>query len=345
MPYEIKDLWPDDFSKRKVKQLGCNRCPISCRRLLKVEQGDGEILHDGPEYECIYALGANCGIYQADSVVQLDYLCSEYGLDAISTGVTLSFMMECYEKGLVNRNDLDGIDLAFGSAPQAGEIIKKIARREGIGDLLSRGTYRTSLKIGGGSSSFAMAVKGLELPGYDPRGMKAMALLYATADRGGCHVRGSTLRAELLGLSQKFERFSYEGKVDLAVQLQREYALLNSFSICLFANFALSFKEYLEAVNQVFSCSWTLEELKEAGARIWNMTRLFNCREGFSRKDDILPGRLFYEPLTEGASKGEVVDLQKFRQMLDEYYLVQGWDQDGIPRQSMLEMLEIDEFL
>lgn len=322
----IEENWPGAFVDMRAKHVGCYRCPIGCRRLTRVGTEENGPLHDGPEYESIYALGPNCGITQADSVVKLDYICSSYGLDSISTGVTLSFITECYEKGLINTRDLGGLTPAFGQEEELAQIIEDIALKKGIGKLLSQGTARAAKEIGGDSSSFAMEVKGLELPGYDPRGMKAMALLYATSDRGGCHVRGSTLRSELLGLPEPIDRFSYEGKSAMVAELQKEYALLNSLSVCLFANFALSFEDYTDVFNYVFSSDLSVQEFKDAGSRIWNLTRLFNCREGFDREDDRLPARLFEDPVPMGPSKGQVVDKGKFEQMKDEYYQIQGWD-------------------
>lgn len=342
---EMEGKWPDDFTDRKIKQLSCNRCPISCKRLVKTVKDGEELLHDGPEYESIYALGANCGIHDADTLIMLDNLCTEYGLDSISTGVVISFIMECYEKGIVNGQDLDGLELAFGNGGAMGRLIEKIAHRDGIGELLGRGVRQASREIGEGSASFAMAVKGLELPGYDPRGMKAMALLYATADRGGCHVRGSTLRSELMALKEKVDRFSYDGKAEIVAHLHSEYPLMNSFSICLFANFALTFTEYGQAFNYLYSRDWSLDELRESGTRIWNMTRLFNCREGFNRDHDTLPDRLFNDPLPDGAAKGSVVHREQFGQMLDQYYQIQGWDENGIPREETLQKLGVNDLL
>ena len=338
----IKDTWPQAFTDMRKRHVGCYRCPISCRRLTGIGTKANGPVYDGPEYESIYALGSNCGINQADSVVRLDYLCSKYGLDSISTGVTLSFVIECFEKGLINSMDLGGLTPAFGQEEELAQIIEDTVFKKGMGTLLSQGTARAAKEIGGGSHSFAMQVKGLELPGYDPRGMKAMALLYATADRGGCHVRGSTLRSELLGMPDPIDRLSYEGKAALVVELQKEYTLLNSLQVCLFANFGLSFEDYTEVINNVFSRKWTLDELKDAGSRVWNLTRLFNCREGFRKKDDTLPARLFFEPLPDGSSQGEVVHREKFDQMLIEYYHIQGWDEDGVPRESTLERLGMD---
>ncbi len=341
----VDGIWPDHFSGRKVKQLSCTNCPISCKRLVKAEIEGKDLLHDGPEYESIYALGACCGVSDGDAVVMLDSLCTEYGLDSISTGLTLSFIMECRSKGLISDRDLDGLELSFGRHEEMAAMIGKIAHREGAGDLLAGGVQKTAEAIGEGSSSFAMTVKGLELPGYDPRGMKTMALMYALGDRGGCHVRGSTLKSELIGMPQQLDRFSLEGKAALAARLHKEYALLNSFSVCLFANFALSFEEYAEATGHLFSESWTPEEFKEVGAFIWNLTRVFNCREGFTRNEDTLPLRLFQEPLSEGLSKGQVIDPEEFRSALEEYYFLQGWNENGIPYKRTLRGQGVEELL
>ena len=170
--------------------------------------------------------------------------------------------------------------------------------------------------------------------------MKAMALLYATADRGGCHVRGSTLRSELLGLPEPVDRFSYDGKPAMVAELQKEYALLNSLSVCLFANFALSFEDYREVFNHVFSSEWSMQAFKEAGARVWNLTRLFNSKEGFDREDDTLPARLFDDPVPAGPSKGQVVDRGEFEKMKDHYYQKQGWDiKTGNPKIDETDIL------
>lgn len=342
---EIDEIWPQDFLARKAKNVSCYRCPVACKPLTKVEGKEGEVFHVGPEYETIYALGSNCGVTEADNIIQGSRLCEEYGLDSISTGVVLSFIMECYQRGFITKNDLDGVELGFNRGEEMLEMIARIGRAKGVGKLLGQGVSRISKEIGHNSVSFAMAVKHLELPGYDPRGMKTMAVLYATSDRGGCHVRGSTLRYELMRPTKHMNRLSYEGKGALAAGLQPVYALMNSFSVCLFANFALKLQDYAEGASSLFQHSWTMEELKDSGARIWNLTRVFNCREGFRREDDNLPARLFFDPIPEGPSKGEVIDPEKFEEMLDEYYGVQGWDNDGVPSKETLSRLEINDLV
>ena len=183
-----------------------------------------------------------------------------------------------------------------------------------------------SEEIGPETKHFAMCVKGLELPGYDPRGMKAMALLYATSDRGGCHLRGSTLRSELLGLPTPMDRFEYNRKAGFVAELQKIYTLMNVFSECLFANFALTLDDYSAALSSLFEEPITPKDLLSLGKRIWDLTRLFNCREGFSVEDDTLPSRLFDDPLPSGPSRGQIVDRHSFESMKDEYYEIQRWD-------------------
>lgn len=328
---DIEQIWPSDFSTLKTRSLSCYQCPVGCKRLSSHGE-QGQTL--GPEYEAMYSLGSNCGVHNAETVIAANHLCTEYGLDCISTGVTLSFVMECYEKGLITTSDLDGISMTFGNEAAMYEMIHRIANLEGIGKLLSQGVTRVSKQIGGESSAFAMTVKDLELPGYDPRGMKTMALLYATSDRGGCHMRGLTLRDELLGIPKKFDRLSYKNKAFLAAELQKEYALMNSFSTCIFDRFVLKLEDYSSALNCLFSCNWTVGKLEEVGQRIWNLTRFFNCQEGFSRKDDTLPNRLFSDHIPEGPSKGETVDQRNFNQMLDDYYAIQGWNNEGVPKED-----------
>lgn len=324
-------VYSEAFFERKVKSKTCFQCPIGCSRIVHTKDGKINVKTEGPEYETIYALGSNCGVDNPDTIIKADLLCEEYGLDTISCGVVLSFIMECSEKNILNGR-YGGPHLKFGDSEGLLEMIKLIGEREGTGRLLGYGVKRLSEEIGKETKSFAMCVKGLELPGYDPRGMKAMALLYATSDRGGCHLRGSSLRSELLGLPTPIDRFSYEGKPSLVAGLQKIYTLMNIFSECLFANFALTIDDYSTALSSLFEESITLNDLLLVGKRVWDLTRLFNCREGFTPQDDTLPSRLFGDPLPSGPSKGQVIDEGFFELMRDEYYRIQGWDsKTGIP--------------
>jgi aldehyde:ferredoxin oxidoreductase len=312
------------FFDRKVGSAACFRCPIRCASFVKVE---GETIRR-PEYETIYAFGSNCGIGSPDVIIRANLLCEDFGMDTISCGVTISFIMECTERGIIDGNS--GIPhLKFGDEEGLLETVRSIG--EGSLPLCGEGTKRLSQRLGAETHRFAMAVKGLELPGYDPRGMKAMALLYATSDRGGCHVRGSSLRSELLGMPAPVDRFAYEGKAGLAAMLQKNYALMNSYSECLFAGFGLNLDDYAAILATLFDEPVTPESLLATGKRIWDTTRLFNCREGFSAKDDTLPARLFDDPIPSGPSAGQVIDRGAFERMKKEYYGIQGWDESGVP--------------
>jgi aldehyde:ferredoxin oxidoreductase len=264
-------------------------------------------------------------------------------MDTISCGVAIGFAMECFEKGLISEKDTGGIDLSFGNSDALLEVIHLIAKREGIGKILSEGVRIASEKIKD-SSDFAMHVKGLELPGYDPRGMKGQSLTYALSDRGGCHLRSNTIRTELLGIPKPYDRYGYEEKAEMIRELQLNYATFDSLIACVFGAFAISVEDYADAVSAITGWSLTLKDLRLIAERAWNLTRLFNLREGFTREDDTLPERLFTQPSTKGPSKGQVVEREAFERMLDEYYQVVGWDRDaGRPTDEKLKELGIED--
>ena len=333
----------ESFLKYAVRPRTCYACPIGCSRDTRAFRSGTEFITEGPDYETIYALGSNCEIRDPELIIAADRLCDDYGMDTISCGVTIGFAMECFEKGLIGKEETGGIDLAFGNGDVLLEVITLIAKREGIGKLLSEGVKRASEKIKS-SSEFAIHVKGLELPGYDPRGMKGQGLTYALSDRGACHVRSNTLRAELLGLPKPIDRYAYIGKAEVVRDLQLKYALFDCVIACLFGAFALTPEDYAEAISAATGWPITQDELLVAAERAWNLTRLFNVREGFARKDDTLPQRLFEQPSTKGPSKGHVMDRDAFKKMLDEYYEIAGWDKlTGVPTRKKLAELGIEK--
>jgi aldehyde:ferredoxin oxidoreductase len=320
----------EEFFKKKSRSKTCYQCPVACSMIMKPDiEGDTESTIRRPEYETIYAFGPNCGISDVDTIIKANHLCEEYGLDTISCGVVISYLMECEQRGIIT--DIIHPPLPkFGDTDTLLETIKYIGEGGRPGNLLVKGVKRLSEAVGQGTQRFAMCVKGLELSGYDPRGMKAMALLYATADRGGCHVRGSTLRAELL--MNPNDRFIYDGKAALAAGMQPIYTMMNSYSGCLFSAFALTIDDYAAVLSTLYEDNITAQELIDTGKRIWNLTRYFNCREGFSRDDDTLPARLFEDPVPFGPTAGQVIDRERFEAMKDEYYELFGWDiKTGIP--------------
>jgi len=331
------------FVKHIVRPRTCYACPIGCSRETRAMKSGVEYVAQGPEYETMYAFGSSCDIKEAEVIIAADQLCTDYGLDTISCGVVIGFAMECFEKGLITDKDTGGIDLSFGYGDALIEFVHLIGRREGAGQLLAEGVKRASEKING-SSEFAVHVKGLELPGYDPRGMKGQALTYAVSDRGGCHLRSNTLRTELIGVPRLYDRYAYDEKAEMVRELQLNYATYNCVIACLFGTFALSVEDYAQALLSLMDWSITAEELWMIGERALNLTRLFNVREGFTRRDDTLPPRLFSLAATRGPSKGQVVDKDAFEKMLEEYYQCMGWDKlTGIPTASKLKQLGIQK--
>jgi aldehyde:ferredoxin oxidoreductase len=333
----------DAFLQHKVRPRACFACPIGCTRDMRALIGDVEYYTEGPDYETIFAFGSNCEIKDTKVIIAADQLCDEYGMDSISCGSAIGFAMECFEKGLITKKETRGINLSFGNGDALIELIHLIAKREGIGQLLAEGVKIASEKIEG-SSAFAMHVKGLDLPGYDPRGMKGQGLTYALSDRGACHVRSNTIRTELLGIPQPVDRYAYEGKAQMVRDLQLNYATYDSLIACIFGAFAISFDDYANALQSLTGWPITTAELSVIAERAWNLTRLFNVKEGFTRKDDTLPERLFTQASTRGPSKGQVVNRDSFEKMLDEYYQIAGWErQTGVPTQEKLMELGIEK--
>jgi len=222
------------------------------------------------------------------------------------------------------------------------KMIRMIAMRDGIGDVLAEGVRKASEKIGKGSERWAMHVKGLEIPMHDPRGKKGMGLAYATSDRGACHLRAWTLGAEVLDIQDRMDPFATEFKAELVKTQQDYFAVIQSAVVCLFLNFGLTQRQITRCIQSLTGIKeWkTTEDILKIGERIYNLTRLFSLREGISRKDDTLPERLLKEPVKEGPTKGVVVDLST---MLEEYYLVRHWDGEGRPTKEKLAELGLEK--
>jgi aldehyde:ferredoxin oxidoreductase len=315
------------YSKRDVS---CYNCTIMCGKVLNVNGNDVKV-----EYEDIALLGSNNGMTDILDVAKALVLCNELGLDALSTGGTVAFAMECAEKGILK----DAPE--FGDAEGQRKLIKDIAYRRGIGDLLSEGTKRASEKLGQNSTDFAINVKGLELPGYSPRSSWGMALAYATSDRGGCHQRAWTVRLEVDGV---LKRFSTEGIAQFVKDVQDERAAAFSLVVCDFL--PLSIDDFRSGLKYGIWVDLDETEYIKVGERIWNLVRLFNIREaGISRKDDTLPGRMFKEPLPMPPKGKEKISLPKesFDEMLSEYYYIRGWNENGIPVEEKLVELNLNE--
>lgn len=307
----------------------CYNCPIACSRSLKVAGEE----RASPEYESLGLLGANLGLDDPDLVTELNHLCDELGLDTISTGSVLSCLMEMSEKNFI------ASDFYFGRKQGLKNIINKIARREGLGDELAEGSLAFAREYG--ASRLAMQVKGLDIPGFDPRGMKGQALGYMTSNRGACHQRANMMSWELLGYPRQIDRFSESDKAPIVIQQQNFNAILDSLIVCKFTFFALAEGVYQQMLSAVTGKNFTAEAFFKIGERIWNLERLFNAGAGFSREHDTLPER-FKQEEGSGPALGKVVNEEK---MLDEYYDLRNWTQAGIPKKEKLKELNLQQFM
>jgi len=322
--------------KYLIKNKACWGCAIGCGRVTAVKEGCFQILYsEGPEYESIWALGNATGVTQLDAIIKANHLCDELGLDTISMGSTIACAMELREKGYIPDEVLEGLDLRFGNAAAMVEAIWRTAYKAGFGKYLALGSKRLAEIFG--APELSMSVKGLELPAYDPRGAKGIGLTYATANRGGCHVTGYTISPEILGVPEKIDPLTIEGKAQWVKTFQDFTCVVNSTVNCLFSTFALGVEDYAKLLSAVTGWDLNAEELMKIGERIYNLERLIINEYGFDGKDDTLPKRLLQEPMPEGPAKGQVVELEK---MKEEYYKLRGWV-NGRPTPEKLKELDI----
>lgn len=346
---EIDPISAEEFLKHyAVKRKSCFNCMIHCSHYYSV---GSEWNEEGLEYESIAALGPRCGNFDFKNILQANAICNRLGLDTIGAGDAIGFLMECYQRGLITRKDADGLDLIWGNGETIIQLLYKLAFREGIGDLLADGAFKASRQMGPEAERLAMHVKGQAVIAGDPRGLKAWGLGYAVASRGADHLRAlavaeysSTpeIAKRLWGTEAAADRFATSGKGKLVKWCEDVRVLSDALGICRFmTRTTFLFAEQLaKLIPHVTRFEFSPEELAQIGERINNIERLFNVREGFSRKDDILPGRFLSEPLRDGPSKGSVVDLDP---MLDEYYEARGWSlEDGYPTKKKLIELGLE---
>jgi aldehyde:ferredoxin oxidoreductase len=316
--------------KYLIKKDPCYRCPIACGRYCKVDDIEG----GGPEYETIWAFGGDCGVSDMKAVIKANYWCNEMGMDTISVGATIAAAMELYQKGYIKDEDLDGVSLKFGDADAVIEWTKRIGLREGLADRMADGSYRLAESYG--VPELSMTVKKQELPAYDPRGIQGQGLQYATSNRGGCHVRGYMISPEILGVPEKLDRFSLEGKAGWVKTYQDITAFIDSVGLCLFTSFAMNATDYANMLGAVLGDDLTQDDILLAGERIWNIERIFNLAAGIKPAEDTLPKRLLKEAIQEGPSKGHV---NRLSELLPEYYSIRGWGKDGIPTEDRKKLL------
>ncbi|MGQ9572113.1 MAG: aldehyde ferredoxin oxidoreductase family protein [Dehalococcoidia bacterium] len=323
----------------------CASCTIGCTHLYRSLNGGGRQAKSRVEYETLFALGPLLGIDDPNVIIRAAALCDELGLDSISTGGTIAWAIECFERGLLGPGESDGLVLAFGDGGTLLEVIEKIARREGLGDLLAEGSKRAAAEVEGGSEQWAMQVKGLEMPGYEPRSLKTLALGLAVAARGACHNRAAAYQADVSGLVDRFE--AEEGRGRLVAEGEDQEAVLDSLALCKFIRgcFADIYAETADIYNAVTGLDLGGEDLRRAGERIVNLKKAFNIREGWRREDDTLPPRILADELPVGVAQGMGLTRAELELMVAGYYRARGWTNEGLIPETKLRELGLWELV
>ncbi len=341
--------------KYLVKPRADFACLQRCGRYTCVLEGPYKYIGGSPEYETLACMGSKCGIGDVEAILYMHYLCNRYGMDTCSCGGTIAWAMECFERGLITEKDTGGLNLSFGNHETMVKIVKMIAMRKGIGDLLAEGSHRAAQKIGKGAEKYVMAIKKQELAGQDGRAQKSMGLGNATAARGADHLYAFPVLDEVGFEKAINERFGSKYLPEIGEKLNPKYkglmvkecedfaVVVESVGICKYGTMippTFYYRDVLRALNATTGMRLTERELRRIGERIVNLNRMFNVREGIRRKDDTLPERLLKEPSPEGPPKGHVVELD---QMLDEYYKLRDWDlKTGLPAEKKLRKLGLE---
>jgi aldehyde:ferredoxin oxidoreductase len=339
------------------KREGCFACPVRCKRVVELENDKFKVdpSFGGPEYETIGAFGSLCGNGNLEIVAKAHEMCNRYGLDTISTGVSIAFAMECYEKGLIDKSNTDGIELKFGNEEAILQMIDKINLKQGIGSILAMGTKRASEIIGGNSIDYAMQVKGQELPMHEPRGKTGVGMGYVLSPTGADHMQAAhdtmfTSKGPVLdGLKQfsifdEVNPFSLDNsKVRMYMYLEMWWSFLNMAGVCDFIpqpRGSMPVEKLLDLVNAATGWNVSLWEALKAGERGIVSARIYNYKCGLDYKTEKLPER-FHEPLANGALKGKKIDKNEFEKSISTYFKLMGWNEVGLPNQEKIDELGV----
>ena len=334
-----------------VEGVSCFACPVTCGRGSEIREGKWKGRKgEGPEYETADMFGANCGISDMNAITMANYLCNDYGLDTISTGSTIAFAMECSQKGILSQAEAGDQEIRFGDSDLVIDLVQKIATRQGVGDLLAEGSRIMTEKLGQGSERFAMNVKGLELPAYDPRAAKITGLGYVTANRGGDHITGyiqlpTFVDMPMLIIDESQIKDPFVADPDEAkvlVDLENALTVFDAIGACKFMGILLTAEDFTALISHATGWDFGVKDFRQAGERIYNLVRAYCVREGISRDNDMLPSRLLQEPLAEGPAEGMLVEQEMLERMKDAYYAFRGWEvTTGIPSAEKLAALDL----
>lgn len=352
------------LKKLKITDKGCFSCPIPCGKYGRAQTHFGKVYVEGPEYETLSLLGSNCELSDIHAIAHANWVCDELGLDTCSAGAVVGFALECYEKGVISKQEM-GRDVTWGDLDSIVYILNIIAKREGIGDVLARGVKKAAETIGHGSDKYAIHVKGLEWTGYESRNAPGMMLGYMTADVGAhhsrCWVLGSDVATavggdkdanvhDLISGGTNFNtipKADHKNVVPLVLKSQHLRPAFDILGTCRlqYMEIGLETKYYEElfyyATGRILDFDKDLLTLSE---KIWHLNRMFNAREipDFGRKYDYPPPRFTQEPIPSGPNQGHLITMEVVEEMLDSYYAARGWNKNGIPTRETLEKFNLE---
>jgi aldehyde:ferredoxin oxidoreductase len=341
---DYSKLTGEEYRKLRTGDMGCYSCPARCGKVHTVTYGPYAGAHsEGPEYETIWAFTGPIESSDITASIAADQLCDDLGLDTISAGGCIGFPYELYEKGLLTKADTDGLELKYGDPAPMLALVKKIGLREGIGDLLAEGSMRAAASIGKGAEAFAIHVKGLELPAYEPRGAKTQGFNYVTANIGANHCYGYSGQDIFGGIEPRpTDRFAEAENADVVIYNQDGTASKETGIIC---GFAGNWDWVPDLFGKMLAAARGIDRftdndyLSQVGERLFNLERAFNVREGFNREQDTLPQRMLTEPLHTREAPGEGQIVRHQDDFLDRYYRLRGWTKEGVPAPHKLEEL------
>jgi aldehyde:ferredoxin oxidoreductase len=350
------------LDRLKITDKGCFGCPTPCGKYGHTRTSLGSAYVEGPEYETIALFGGNCVLKTIEEVAYANYLCDELGIDTISAGVVIGWAIECFQKGILTKDEI-GKALDFSDLDTVVYLLNKIAVREGIGDLLAEGVKVAADKTGNGSERFAIHVKGLEWSGYECRNAPSMMLAYMTADVGAHHNRAWVLGHDVAGAWTSVHDLIASGaetetqpkavvsdrSAEYVIASQHTRSLFDALGNCRLQMMELGFEEehYAELYSLITGRTKTWEELLKISERIWQLTRAFSVREidNFDRHIDLPPARLTEEPIADGPNQGHVLSLQDIHNLLNWYYNKRGWNENGIPTEETLMAAGLPEVI
>ncbi|MCE4606331.1 MAG: aldehyde ferredoxin oxidoreductase family protein [Desulfurococcales archaeon] len=343
----VREKYASFESENRVSRNPCPHCNRPCSQVIEVEDpfGSGRARVDGPEYEVLCSLGSNIGLCDPWQAATLSYMADELGFDAISLGAALAWAIELNEKGLLGEYAEGYEALKWGSTGTLIRLVEDMAyRKSRLGELLADGVAWAVKKLKRGESE-AVNVKGLDLPAYDARGLKGMALGYAVASRGGDHLTSGMYALELGGslwIYENVDPLSYDGKPVMVQAMENLFALYDALGICKFSRKELPPEKLVEPVNTVLGAEFDEGDLLLVGERIITLERMVNLKFGLTPSDDTIPPRLLHQGISDGPRKGEVVDARVLNDMVREYYSLRGWSRNGVPYRETLVKLGLN---